>query len=326
MNSKLAGARVLSAVALVVMAAGLGATFLQCSPTPIILPAGTFNRPTDLAFACLSLVNESGPEGSGRTVTRAVGRPMALCHPTGHGYPAPDEDHRTFGFLTNSERGDLSVLDTYYCRSGDTNCVCASGGTSCFPKGGTNVDLDKAQPGDNGVPVGALPERVSASQDGCRVVTANRGSCDFAVVNTGVLLTEKLVADQSAERSTKRPDDVLSLPLSAATTRVSVRTASGRTLQVAPGEVAFLPQDTASVPEQTGFCDRWRRRYASAGPRRRQHARGVRCQPSSLAGRRHLPELQPSRSPRIPFRGDPRLHEVQERRRQAGRGSRAGGP
>lgn len=255
MNSKLAGARVLSAVALVVMAAGLGATFLQCSPTPIILPAGTFNRPTDLAFACLSLVNESGPEGSGRTVTRAVGRPMALCHPTGHGDPAPDEDHRTFGFLTNSERGDLSVLDTYYCRSGDTNCVCASGGTSCFPKGGTNVDLDKAQPGDNGVPVGALPERVSASQDGCRVVTANRGSCDFAVVNTGVLLTEKLVADQSAERSTKRPDDVLSLPLSAATTRVSVRTASGRTLQVAPGEVAFLPQDTASVPEQTGFCD-----------------------------------------------------------------------
>ena len=46
------------------------------------------------------------------------------------------------------------------------------------------VDLDPEQPGFNMLPLGKFPEVISASQDGCRAVTANRASCDLSFVDT----------------------------------------------------------------------------------------------------------------------------------------------
>src|SRR6185369_11742059 len=92
-----------------VVALTLGAA---CTQQPIFLPSHDFERPTDMAFSCLRVI-------PGDTDARVVGLPMDACHPPG----APDPligatgNDKTFAFVTNSERGDVSVVDMSYCRS-----------------------------------------------------------------------------------------------------------------------------------------------------------------------------------------------------------------
>src|SRR5204863_7912276 len=72
-------------------------------------------------------------------------------------------------------------------------------------------------------------EVIDASQDGCRVVTANRGSCDLTVIDPAALMTPSLVGQMAATNPTRT---------------FMVRTAAGTPLPVAPGEIAFVPQQT----------------------------------------------------------------------------------
>ena len=145
------------AASIVAVAAGA----LACSATPNILPTNDFNRPMDVAFMCLGAF---GPDGGQLQVS---GRPMRHCHPSAGGGaakadpdPAPGQTVRTFAFMPNAASGDLSVIDADKWKI---------------------VDLSQNSSGYGRVPLGALPEQISVSDDGCRLVSANRGSCDLTV-------------------------------------------------------------------------------------------------------------------------------------------------
>ena len=75
--------------------------------------------------------------------------------------------------MPNSASGDLSVIDA------DTWKI---------------VDMDKSTGGYGRVPLGTLPEQISSTTDGCRLVTANRGSCDLTMVDPSALLASTFAA------------------------------------------------------------------------------------------------------------------------------------
>jgi hypothetical protein len=201
-----------------------------CGSQPVILPSRNFDRPTDIALTCLKVfADDTAPGG-----LRVGGRPMSECHPPGIQDPKPGvaragtEGVFTFAFLPNSERGDLSAVDMSFCRKGDTRC---------FPQGATIVDLDLGNIGFGGAPLGVLPEVLVSSQDGCRLLSANRGSCDLSLVDPSALMSVYLLPPELRE----------GLPPPTLITQTIVpRTPSGR-LALAPGEVVFLPQQTAAL-------------------------------------------------------------------------------
>jgi hypothetical protein len=139
-----------------------------CGQETIIVPSRTLDRPTDLAFLCL---RSSSTSLGGRSHVSAV--PMSECSasPLKEGdVRDPDSPSRNlglFGLVTNSARGELGAVDF------DKNRM---------------VDLDTAIPGFNMLPVGQLPESVAVSSDGCKAVSANRGSCDISLVDSSRLL------------------------------------------------------------------------------------------------------------------------------------------
>jgi len=59
---------------------------------------------------------------------------------------------------------------------------------------GRLIDLDPGVFGFNLAPVGAMPEALSASADGCWVASANRDSCDLGLVDPSLLLASLLSA------------------------------------------------------------------------------------------------------------------------------------
>jgi len=199
------------------------AAVVGCSSSPVFVPSHDFDSPKDVTFACMELSPGNPPVlGS---------QPMDVCHPPGKNDPligAPYADgntYKTFAFVPNASRGDVSVIDMSTCRNGDTGCLQKS-----LQSGAELVDLDPNSIGFAAIPVGEDPEVIEASQDGCRVITANRRSCDLTLIDPAALMTPRLL--QGA------------LPPTYAKTFM-VLTGSGTPLSVAPGEVAFVPQQTA---------------------------------------------------------------------------------
>ncbi|HXU82679.1 MAG TPA: hypothetical protein VN914_14855, partial [Polyangia bacterium] len=185
-----------------------------CGKDPTVVPVRNLERPSDMGFVCMRVVNG-----------QLTGRPMIDCHKhllTGEAKDSETVELNprqlgTFGLVTNTARGELGVVDMDISRL---------------------VDLDPAQPGFNMLPVGAFPEVISASQDGCLVATANRGSCDLSVIDPQRLLAPTFGAKAASTGAG---------PL---TTRVVPTTPSGRKLQVAPQEIAFLPQPVAALDKR----------------------------------------------------------------------------
>jgi hypothetical protein len=198
-----------------------------CGKEPAVVPVRNLERPSDMAFVCMREVEAAG-------VTQLSGRPMVDCQP--HLFDESvderleDIDFKkarktgTFGLVTNTSRGELGVIDMDL---------------------GRLVDLDPSQPGYNMVPLGSFPEVIAASQDGCMVVSANRGSCDLTVVDPQRLLRPTL-----GEKLASTGEGPLTI-------RITPTTASGKKLQVAPQEIAFLPQkvDPPSVTVKPPVVD-----------------------------------------------------------------------
>lgn len=205
------------------------ALFAACGSTPVVLPSQDFDRPTDMAFACLGIFPD-GVQGEPMDRCQQVPPATPTTNPSGvkPGQLSPDGVvYKTFAFVTNTERGDLSVVDLSYCRSNDS---------TCYPPGASIVDLDPNSLGYNAAPVGEFPEAVAASQDGCRLVTANRDSCDLTMVAPATLLTPHLTGGGTLGPYAKT---------------FPVRTGAGQPLRVAPGEIAFIPQQTAGLPRRS---------------------------------------------------------------------------
>ncbi len=203
------------------MLLSMASGFAACSTQTVVLPSRDFDRPTDMAFACLAIDSTTTP-------IRFHAQPMGECHPSGFFDLKPGDtfqgrEYRTYAFVTNAGRGDLSAINMSFCR----------GEPGCYPSGAAIVDLDPDSVGYGAAPLGVLPEVIAASQDGCRLVTANRGSCDLTLVDPAALLPVSVAANSNLNEST-----LTVVPM----------TSSGR-LVVAPGEIAFVPQQTLGITE-----------------------------------------------------------------------------
>ncbi len=202
-----------------------------CTPDPIVTPVRNLERPSDLAFACVEVTT---PEGE--TPVLVTGRPMRTCHDPSFAPKATPQSERgnpqlsraarfqdrergprrrgTFGFVTNTARGEVAVVD--------------------FDSSGL-VDLDLKSPGFNQLPVGTLPEAVTTSTDGCQAVTANRGTCDLSLIDVPAV-----VARQFGARSVTAD---AGLP---ATRTVKIKS-GGVDLRAQPREITFLPAAEAAM-------------------------------------------------------------------------------
>ena len=180
------------------------------------------------AFGTPGTDADGGPTETGPFTVS--GRPMKACHrPPVDGnaarhatQPAASMHNRTFAFVPNSASGDLSVIDA------DTWKL---------------VDLDKSTGGYGRVPLGTLPEQISSTTDGCRLVTANRGSCDLTLVDPSTLLATTFAAQYNSATSTSRSRPGNGLQ------RITPRRGDGTLLQAAPYEAVFLPRNTAGLED-----------------------------------------------------------------------------
>ena len=197
-----------------------------CSSTPAVIPTKNLDRPTDMTFACLGMVDADG-NGS----LRLTGQTMDTCHPRGAVDPSITPHGQrtlgTFAFITNAGRGELAVVDM---------------------DRGRLLDLTPKAPGYGMLPIGGDPEALAASQDGCWVVTANRTSCDLTLVAPARLLVEIFSTNSSTAVPATEAGDF--------SHRLVVRTGSGRTLQASTGEVAFLPPAQPTPLCQAGATPR----------------------------------------------------------------------
>jgi hypothetical protein len=179
---------------------------VACSSTPTVIPTKNMDRPTDMAFVCLAMVDGL-----------LSGQPMSRCHLRNQPDPPTSSNGErelgTFAFIPNAARGELAVADMDRSRL---------------------LDLTPAAPGYGMLPIGGDPESLAASQDGCWVATANRTTCDFTLVDPSRLLAETFI--EGSLRATPSTGD------GDAAHRIDViQTASGRRIYSATGEIAFLP-------------------------------------------------------------------------------------
>lgn len=121
------------------------------------VPNRVLDRPTDVTLICADRVctDEDGVE----TCTVEM-QPLSVCGAdTG---TCTSSGAHLVGFVANSERNEIGMF------------------TKC---GDRLVDMNPDVPGYNFVPAGVLPTEMTASGDGCRVFSANVGSCDLTVLD-----------------------------------------------------------------------------------------------------------------------------------------------
>ncbi len=200
----------------------------SCGPPTNLLPVNDFDRPTDVAFMCFGAFPEGGADGgvtgaSTGTPLKVSGRPMRACHPQNQYDPGATPTTRTFAFMPNSAAGTLSAVDADHWKLVDLNLDTAGYGTA---------------------PLGQLPEQISASDDGCQLISANRGSCDLTLVDPSVLVAPTFNANYGNV-------DLTSNPLRTASQNFRPIKGDGTLLTAPPYEAVFLPQDTSSLVTET---------------------------------------------------------------------------
>lgn len=200
------------------IAALLAFLVANCSSTPAVIPTKNLQDPIDMTFVCLDMV-PSPLDGS----PVLSGELMKNCHPRDAADPpvtlGSSRSLGTFGFVANSSLSELAVADM---------------------DRGLMVDLSPEAAGYGMLPVGGNPEALAASQDGCWVVTANKTSCDFTLVDPA-----RLLAGTFSTASVPAPPATGSGDVSR---RLVIQTGSGRALHASTGEIAFLPSLTPSPP------------------------------------------------------------------------------
>jgi hypothetical protein len=226
-------------------AVGAGAALLSllasCSSTQNLLPVNDFNRPTDVAFMCFGAFPDGTVNGSVKENV-VSGRPMRECHPPNAYDPTPSLTSRTFAFIADSASGGLTALDADNWKL---------------------VDLDPATEGYGQLPLGSNPAQISVSDDGCRLLSANRDSCDLSLVDPSVLVASVISTENSNSTNTVKVPE----PQQAAITFRPKR-ADGSPLVAAPFEAVFLPQDTAlaGYDTQGNLCQTGADAVAQSGP------------------------------------------------------------
>jgi hypothetical protein len=215
--SRAGGGRLGFRIGLLAVVGAIG--LVACTPDPIVIPVRNLERPADMGFVCVEKVDVDGG------ASYVTGRPMSVCHdpvvkatpndtttdrdPTSSRAWRPPATYGTYGLISNTARGEVAVVDFDYDKL---------------------VDLAPGTPGYNQVPVGALPEAIAVSSDGCRAATANRGTCDLSLLDTSQLLAKRFGVPGSTAAT--------QVPIA---TSVRIKGDSGD-LRAQPREIAFLPK------------------------------------------------------------------------------------
>lgn len=134
-------ARVVAALAALVLLAS--ALLFACSQTPTSVPVRTFERAQRMDVVCMQLYDA---DGNGFLRAREpLGRPQAECAPVSSNLSGADFQKQLFALVTQSTRGEIAVVDL---------------------SAGILIDQNRAVPGINFIPVGALPTDVATTPDG----------------------------------------------------------------------------------------------------------------------------------------------------------------
>lgn len=154
--------------------------------TPVLLAAGcqqqtrvqvpnrVLDRPLDVTLTCVRL------EDDGTLSPLGVGDCAQETRPS-----CTTDGPQLIGYVANSERNEVAVFR----RCDATAAV---------------VDVDEDAPGYQLVPVGQLPSEIESTTLGCRVVTANAGSCDLTLLDglgLAAIALQAQAADQVAPSS-----------------------------------------------------------------------------------------------------------------------------
>ncbi|MFO7562413.1 MAG: hypothetical protein R6X02_07195 [Enhygromyxa sp.] len=219
-----------SRIALTVL---MTAALLGCrdQPQPDI-PNRVLDRPTDVALICAEVVctdeDQDGVVEDHECLTQPL--PLSACE-NETGVCTSDNPHLV-GFVANSERNEIAMF------------------TKC---GNRLVDMNVDVPGYNFIPAGILPTDLDASADGCRVMSANVGSCDITVLDAIELARPGL----GRELSVDSPSELV-------TTLVPRRFDPDEgwvPLGARPGEILSVPRSLTQAPgldpdsPLAGICD-----------------------------------------------------------------------
>ncbi len=193
-----------------------------CQNQPRVqVPNRVLDRPLDVALMCVR-VNED------LTLT-----PLGVgdCDQPGTAPNCFADGPQLLGFIANSERNEVAMF-----RRCDQSAAV--------------VDLDEDTPGYQLIPVGQLPSEIETSTLGCRVITANAGSCDLTLLDGLGLAAIALEAQP--------PEEVA--PSSLVSKLVPLRS-DGLPLGARPGALVYAPSDLSTaepaspVTNDDGFAD-----------------------------------------------------------------------
>ena len=194
---------------------------VACSSPPAVIPTRNLEHPSDMTFVCVQEVVV--PTSDGTVVTKLSGQPMEACHARDAADPSVVlsgmRNMGTFAFIANPGRNELAIADM---------------------DRGRLLDLTPLSAGYGMLPIGGSPEAIASTQDGCWVVTANRTSCDFTMLDPSYLLAPTFSSGASVAVPASTSGE--------ASHRVVVKTPSGRVLSTSTGEIAFLPSPTPAIP------------------------------------------------------------------------------
>jgi len=157
--------RILPALAL---SLGMGVLAGCNNQAQVQVPNRVLDRPLDVTLTCVRLNEDNTVSPLGVGDCDQESRPSCFA-----------EGPQLIGYIANSERNEVAVFR----RCDATAAV---------------VDVDSDTPGYQLVPVGQLPSEIESTALGCRVVTANAGSCDLTLLD-GLGLASIALETQPAE-------------------------------------------------------------------------------------------------------------------------------
>lgn len=186
-----------------ILLAALTVTTLSCGETTTNAPSQlNLDRPTDMTFAChgaLRLTNGQPPTVDQQVTISA--QPTFSCdvrsrplvddvqqRPPGQEDIAPMENPVGavfwYGFILQRGPGTVAIANF------QTKPATAFAGADVVV-----LDADPLTPGKNGISVGEDPVAIATDSAGCKVVTANAGSCDLSIldINSALDTTEPVV-------------------------------------------------------------------------------------------------------------------------------------
>ncbi len=208
------------------MVAGLA--LAGCPEDQVLTSTRNLSRPGPLALVCSARTGDAGaPTG------------LTASHCTSDaGIKKGSVKGTLFGFVANTARGEVAVFRP-------------------ASQSERLVDLDPGSPGYGFIPVGSFPVDLKSTRDGCRVVTANSGSCDLSVIDVPMVM---LVAAGELET-----------PTGAVVSTVIPQTDAGL-LRARPQELVLVP--TAKEKPDDITCDIW---AASTKTKRTAYVTFPRC-------------------------------------------------